>query len=85
MGANDLRGASKTRLDGSDAAFQKLHTHHNSQPSRSAAGDSLAGGRSVARTMNSSVVVLLLRKLALGGSSAAASCLGSFEWCVGKV
>jgi hypothetical protein len=26
---NDLRGASKTRLDGSDAAFQKLHTRHS--------------------------------------------------------
>lgn len=29
VGANDLRGASKTRLDGSDAVFQKLHTHHS--------------------------------------------------------
>ena len=30
LGANDLRGASnKTRLDGSDAAFQKLHTRHS--------------------------------------------------------
>ena len=43
LGANDLRGASnKTRLDGSDAAFQKLHTRH-SRAVHWLLGNSLAG------------------------------------------